>query len=1102
MTTRDSARRAIAARRMAEAHRDAGARRVETILLIVASAIVAFGFSLVYMARTSTSGELNAMLASSQAIDINSVSEATKLLPFLPEIPAGPDRLFAAQRIYSAAVKSPFPNVGALSHIRVSRDEIAGKDGMERLVNRLNATTRDTVALFSETEIRNLKPFLVVRTPREFRNQFLLWTFLFFLSFLGLHLFWRYRQFSGDNTVLPVIELLCGIGMMMMVSLRDPVRDTLMFADFGTGILFGAAAMALFATVDYERHAGRSYIFVASAALLGLALASPLGTGPGTSDAKVNLFFFQPVEVMRILIVFFLAGYFGKHWAMMRELHYREGWLARLRVPRLDYVLPAVAGVAVALLLFALVKDNGPALVIGALFLILYAIARKRVIALGVGFAVIVLGFYVGHLFHFPHTVADRIDMWWSPWRNTVAGGDQLAHAMWSLATGGAPGTGLGLGSPATIPAGHTDLILSAAGEELGFTGLLCIFALYAVLAWRGFRAAMRAGSGYLFFLATGLTLIVLLQLILIAGGQLGLIPLSGVVSPFLSFGKTSMVANFVIFGIILSISSRARSGSFSQQFGLPMRVLLSFLGLCGVAIAARTGYIQISRADDIVIQDAEVRLRDHSLGLEYNPRLREFLRDVPKGDIVDRNGLPLATSNWETVQSHRGDYTRLGVSIDSTTSKSESRHYPLGTELFYLVGDLRSSLRAGARNTSFQERSSRIRLQGFDDYRQIAALQDGNKVYHVNEYNYADLVPVLRHRHEPDNPAVRAFMEGERNVRMSIDAKLQMRASAILKNHLAKAGLHGSVVVLDPDTGDLLASVSYPWPEAWQFDQFRANPDRLMEEEFQDQARFGLFPPGSSFKIVTAVAALRQDPNADQQIFECKPLPDGRVGNFVGHSSRPIRDDIEDKHPHGRINMETGIIVSCNAYFAQLGAKVGSQALFDTAQRFGIRVARPNTVQRLQTFLPQASYGQGEVVVSPFQMARVAATIANGGRIPQGRWVIDESNTRALDPVPVLDPDLIAKIAKAMREVVTSPSGTGKILRQSPIPIAGKTGTAELGDQPSHAWFIGFAPGEGSRSGKRIAFAVLVEHGQYGGTAAAPIAGEIVEAAKEAGLI
>src|SRR5208337_2179381 len=277
--------------------------------------------------------------------------------------------------------------------------------------------------------------------------------------------------------------------------------------------------------------------------------------------------------------------------------------------------------------------------------------------------------------------------------------------------------------------------------------------------------------------------------------------------------------------------------------------------------------------------------------------------------------------------------------------------------------------LKQGARNTAFQESASRIRLQGYDDVAEVEETRDpltGQITARVKR-DYRALVPLLRHRYEPENPEVKEILSRPRDVRMSIDAGLEMRVSDILKQNLIKLGKQkGAVVVMDPSTGDLLASVSYPWPSPAQFASLADSSETpLPDEELLDRARFGLYPPGSSFKIVTAMAALRKDPALAQQRFECIRLPDGRVGNFVG--KRAIRDDIKDTQPHGSLDMAKGITVSCNAYFAQLGAEsVGAQSLYDTASKLGISVARPNTPEQLKQFLAQASYGQGQVVVSP----------------------------------------------------------------------------------------------------------------------------------------
>lgn len=1123
----ETARSSYAAKRRERERSDLRATRAEELLwLALVSVVVLAGLVLVYLARTGEARENAARLAERPVLDLNRITSGTELLPYLADVPEAADRQYIADRIYGAVHAHNAENVGAIARLRVRQSDLQHRPELKLFAERLHDAIQRSenarrerlarmhwlgrkfvafrewlmpppehdpyVPLLTQQQFHNLKPWFTVRTVGEFRLHLILWAAAFFAAFYALHLFWRARLFAGDNLILPVIHLLAGIGFMLMISLRDPVRDTLAFSDFALGAALGMIAMGIFSVPDYERTVRRySFVFLLGAIVLGLLLASPLGTGPGTSDAKVNLFGFQPVEVIRVLIVFFLAGYFAEHWDVLRDLRQKAGLPARLaerfQVPRLDYVIPVAAGVLVSLLLFFFLKDLGPALVIGCLFLILYSLARQRVLAALCGLALIVLGAAAGHAIGYPETVEQRVEIWRQPWRNTVHGGDQVAHSLWGLASGGWQGSGIGMGSPSFLPAGHTDLILSAAGEELGFAGLACIFLLYALLMWRSLRTALRAPTSYAFFLATGLSLIVALQLLLIAGGLLDIIPLSGVVSPFLSFGKSSMIATCAVFGIILSISARAIPAPESipaKHFGRGMRALGAVLAAGLLVVVARAAWIQVANANDYALRDAEVRYGDGGIGLEYNPRIAEIVRRLPKGDIFDRNGLPLATSNMALVTQHRDEYAKLGVDIAQTVSEAEPRHYPMGPELFYLVGDVRTTLKQGARNTSFQENLSRVRLQGYDDRREAVELKDPDtgRVSTVWRHDYTDLLPLLRHRYNPDNPGVRELLNRARDVHMSIDARLEMRASDILARHLRALDKKGALVVLDPSSGDLLAAVSYPWPQQIQFAEFRANPDRSMEQDLLDRARFGLYPPGSSFKIVTATAALRADPGLAHVTFECRRLPDGRVGNYVGQSKRPIRDDVQDRNPHGTVDMAKGITVSCNAYFAQLGAlKVGAKNLLDTAQMFGIDVARPDTVEKLRQALPQASYGQGQVVASPFQMARVAASVAAGGNIPQGRWVIDETNTRTNQPVPVLPQTLAAQLAGYMRSVVASPAGTGRALSGNPIPIAGKTGTAELAHAPSHAWFIGFAPyGPGAQ--RRIAFAVLVENGEYGG--------------------
>jgi peptidoglycan glycosyltransferase len=346
--------------------------------------------------------------------------------------------------------------------------------------------------------------------------------------------------------------------------------------------------------------------------------------------------------------------------------------------------------------------------------------------------------------------------------------------------------------------------------------------------------------------------------------------------------------------------------------------------------------------------------------------------------------------------------------------------------------------------------------------------------------------------------PAVRELLNRNRDVRSSIDARLQVRAAAALQRRMDAGGYaRGAAVVLDADTGDVLASVSYPWPRS--ADLKLRDPAKAGSEEAErlfDRTRYGLYPPGSTFKLLVAAAALRT--NHQHETFACIRLPDGRVGNYVAGTPRPVRDDPMDTSPHGSVDLHRGLVVSCNAYFAQLAIRIGPDALMEAASMFQIDVSQPPTAAALRRNLAQAGYGQGQVVVSPAKVARLAAAISTRGRVPPAQWIVGGGEDSALEPqlLPAADAALLSRY---MRDVVVL--GTGRALATNPTPIAGKTGTAEIANGRAHSWFAGFAP-YGGEARRRIAFAVVIENAGYGARAAAPIAGDLVTAARELGLI
>lgn len=1036
-------------------------------------------------------------------LNLSRVDKAEQLLPALTSVAPAAERPYIARKIFERIRDvSVVPNVGYLGRLRVPVREAATARGLTTLRERAREHSgAETMTLLTPAQLSEMKPVLVVRELASYKRLLWIWGAVFFTMFFAVHLFWTVRGFGGSSYVLPAMEALSGLGLVLMISLRDPLRDTLMFVDFIQGAALGCVALAVASVADYGRFTRRlRYIPLLVGFLLSAALVV-FGTGPGLSDAKVNLLGFQPVEVIRILVVFFLAGYLAERWEFLRTLREQRSELAHVsrwvEVPRLEYLVPVMAGVTLTLLFFFFQRDLGPALLIAATFLAMYAVARDRYLFATVGFALILGGFVGGYLVGFPRTVSQRVAMWLSPWDNAVRGGEQVVHALWGFATGGTFGTGAGLGNPEIMPAAHTDLILAVLGEEWGFAGVLAVFLLYGALVWFGFRTAFRARSDYSFFLALGLTLTVALQVSLIAGGVLDILPLSGVVLPFLSYGRTALITNFAIFGVLMALANESGSAPpTSAPFRSATRAVAFAIALLGSVLVGKAAYVQILRADATLGRGALTMQADGFRRFQYNPRLLAVARTIPRGTIYDRNGLPLASSDWAEISKYRDAYARAGIVLPPEAPPLDSRFYPLGAAAVHLLGDLRTRANWGARNTSYAERDFAVALQGYDDRASIVAVPDpktGKPTYSVR-YDYRELVPLIRHQYEPNHAEVRKIRERDRSLHMSIDARLQVRTSQLLQKQLQKLGkTKGAVVVLDPATGDVVAAASAPVPARMPPTLTAPEADEAMF----DRARYGLYPPGSSFKIVTAMAALRKDPKLADQKYDCTRLPDGRNGAVLKGWRRPIRDDVKDAVPHGTLAMGQGLVVSCNAYFAQLGTyNVGPQALLETANLLGISVASPNNEKTLAKDIPQVAYGQGQAVASPFQMARAAATIAAGGSMPYGRWVTGANNSRQEGPKAVLAPELAARIGGFMRGVVTS--GTGRAAATAKVEIAGKTGTAELEHAQSHAWFVGYAP-FGAR--KPLAFAVLIENGQYGGTAAAPLAADVMSAAKDLGL-
>jgi cell division protein FtsW (lipid II flippase) len=306
--------------------------------------------------------------------------------------------------------------------------------------------------------------------------------------------------------------------------------------------------------VDFLDH--YRYVWLAIGLLLIFA-TFVFGVDPNGSGVKVwfdfGAFLFQPSELLKIILVIFMASYLNEH----REVVASGYRLGPLTLPPLPYLVPIAAmwGIAMGTIIFQ--RDLGAALLLFGVFLaMLYAATGQGwyVLAALVAFGA---GAYV--LYQFLPVVALRVAVWLDPWATAQGTGYQIVQAIYALAAGGIFGQGLGLGVPAIVPAIHTDFIFTAVGEELGLAGTLAVLIAYVLLIFRGYYIALRIPGrfrGFEQLLAFGLTTIIAVQSLIIIGGNLRLIPLTGITLPFVSYGGSSVLINFVIIGLLMRISA------------------------------------------------------------------------------------------------------------------------------------------------------------------------------------------------------------------------------------------------------------------------------------------------------------------------------------------------------------------------------------------------------------------------------------------------------------------------------------------------------------------------------------------------------------------
>src|SRR5579883_3020494 len=234
------------------ARRQSAWRITELAGVLAVGLLVGIGLFTVFRAKAANSAEIDAGLTSKKLLNLNELNAREDLLPALGMFSDPAERELVARQIFY--VSGSLSNVGAIARLRVNAEDIRAR-GLKSFRDRLGA--REAMPLLTAEQVRQLKPLFVVRTPARFRRSFLWWSVIFFGVFLLAHAWFSLRGFSGDPYLLPAVMLLSGAGLMLMAALRDPVRDTLLFADFADGIAIGCVALAGASILDFRRLFGK-----------------------------------------------------------------------------------------------------------------------------------------------------------------------------------------------------------------------------------------------------------------------------------------------------------------------------------------------------------------------------------------------------------------------------------------------------------------------------------------------------------------------------------------------------------------------------------------------------------------------------------------------------------------------------------------------------------------------------------------------------------------------------------------------------------------------------------------------------------------------------
>ena len=910
-----------------------------------------------------------------------------------------------------------------------------------------------------------------VNTHTELSVQTLAVPIGLFAAFAVAHVAIRFLAPGADPVILPITFVLAGIGIAFVTRLRPDLA-------FNQVLWLFLSVAAMVATLFVVRNLDALASYQYTLGIVGIVLlVLPMIIGTEQGGSKLWLTFgplsFQPGEIAKVLIILFLAAYLSENRELLSASTRSIGPLA---LPKPQMLTPVLAMWGVSLLVVIFERDLGSAVLFFTFLVVMIYVATGRLSYVLFAILLLIVGaFFCYHAFSH---VRNRIQIWVDPFANPD-GGYQIIQSLYSLADGDLVGTGIGKGMPRLIPVVESDFIFSAIGEEMGLLGGSAVLIAYMLFAVRGFATAARAKSDMSAFTAVGLTTSIAFQAFLIVGGCTRLLPLTGVTLPFMSQGDSSLLASFIVVGLLLrtgdegtgrealianyntsstpslnvdeeeakKVAAVAHGGNVRGRFGMDtpesgvlgrvalgnrLTALITTFTILFAALIANLTYVQVVQA-----QNYQQRPNNnHTIAKSAY---------VQRGAIITSDGQTLA----ESVPNEDGAF---------------HREYPNGSVAAHTVGYL--SDRFGA--TGIESRMNDT-LRGSENFS-----------------NWRGAINSLAGRPTPGASVV-----------LTLNYQMQQAAERALE------GYQGAIVVLDPRTGAVLAKASNPTYDLDDIASVIEAPEEgssaLVDRTTQ------LYTPGSTYKVVTLAAAI-----------------DAGIANLDSVYPAPASIDVGGQQvvndhggEYGDLNLRDAFGISANTVFAQLGNTLGSERLVNYSNGFGYGqglgldftcqkslMPKPNEMTEWETAWSACGQpvGEHESPAGPqttvMQNAVVAATIANHGTAmnpyvvdhvlsPEGTTV--SSTTPKVLGQPITQ-ETAAQVGEAMLGVVTN--GTGTAAQVYDYLVAGKTGTAQVGAESINSLFIGYAPYDNPT----LAISVCIEgQGEDVQGVAAGVAGDVL---------